>query len=307
LRRQSPLELEKNVTIASMTGFARTEGHADGVSWVWEIKSVNSKALDLRFRFAPGFDALEVPLRALLAEQVQRGALSVNLTVARAANAGALRVNRDALTQVVALANELMEQHGAAPPRADGLLALRGVLDSGETEEPEGMRERRQAALLAGARQAIERLIAARREEGARLQTVIETRLGEIDALTAAAEATAAMQPAAIKARFKTQLATLLEALPALSEERLAQEAALLAAKADTREELDRLKAHGAAARDLLKAEGAIGRRLDFLCQEFNREANTLCSKSADLALTQVGLGLKAAIEQLREQVQNIE
>jgi uncharacterized protein (TIGR00255 family) len=290
-----------------MTGFARTDGHADGFSWVWEIKSVNSKSLDLRFRLGPGFEALEVPVRALLTERVQRGALTVNLAATRTAASGAVRVNRAALAEVAALAAELVEQHGAAPPRADGLLALRGVLESGEAEEADEVREQRQTALLASARQAVDRLVAARREEGGRLESVLEARLGEIGALTAEADATAAMQPDAIKTRLRGQLALLLEATPSLSEERVIQEAALLAAKADTREELDRLKAHVAAARELLKAGGAVGRRFDFLCQEFNREANTLCSKSADLALTRIGLGLKAAIEQLREQVQNIE
>lgn len=192
------------MAIASMTGFARTEGHAEGFSWVWEIKSVNAKALDLRFRLAPGFEALEVPLRALLSEQLQRGALTVNLTAARASAAGAVRVNREALALVAALAAELVEQHGAAPPRADGLLALRGVLESGEGAEEDDVRERRQAALLASARHAIDRLVAVRREEGARLHTVLEARLGEIDALTVAADATAVMQPDAIKARLKT-------------------------------------------------------------------------------------------------------
>jgi len=293
--------------LASMTGFARTEGHAEGLSFAWEIKSVNAKSLDLRFRLMPGFDGLEVPLRALLAETLARGSVSVNLTATKAVSAGALRINREALAQVTALAAELVEKHGAEPPRADGLLALRGVLDSGEADEAEGTRERRQAAMLASAREAVALLTKARREEGARLQAVLEARLAEIDALTAQADATAAMQPEAIKTRFKTQLQTLLEALPALSEERLAQEAALLAGKADTREELDRLKSHSGAARELIAMGGAVGRRFDFLCQEFNREANTLCSKSADLALTRIGLGLKAAIEQLREQVQNIE
>jgi uncharacterized protein (TIGR00255 family) len=295
------------VTIASMTGFARAEGHAEGFSWVWEIKSVNGKSLDLRFRLGPGFEALEVPLRALLSETLQRGSIAVTLTAARAATAGALRVNRDALAQVAALAAELVEQHGAAPPRADGLLALRGVLESGEVEEPDTVRDARQTALLASARQCVGRLVAMRREEGARLESILAARLAEIEMLTAQADAAAALQPAALKARLKTQLQALLDATPALSEERLAQEAALLAAKADTREELDRLKAHVAASRELMNAGGAIGRRFDFLCQEFNREANTLCSKSSDLALTQLGLGLKAAIEQLREQVQNIE
>jgi uncharacterized protein (TIGR00255 family) len=295
------------VTVASMTGFARTEGHAEEFSWVWEFKSVNSKSLDLRFRLTPGFEGLEVALRTLLAEQLQRGALSVSLSATRASTAGAVRVNREALALVTALAAELVEQHGAAPPRADGLLALRGVLESGEVEEADDVRERRHAALLASAREAVERLVAMRREEGARLGAVLAARLDEIEALTVAADATATMQPEAIKARLKTQLAAVLDATPALSDDRLAQEVALLAAKADLREELDRLKAHAAAARELLAGGGAIGRRFDFLCQELNREANTLCAKSSDLALTRVGLGLKAAIEQLREQVQNIE
>ena len=295
------------VALASMTGFARTEGHAEGFSWVWELKSVNSKSLDLRFRLTPGFEGLEVALRTLLAEQVQRGALTLSLSATRASAAFAVRVNREALAQVTALATELVEQHGAAPPRADGLLALRGVLESGEPEEAGEARERRHAALLASAGTAVERLIAVRREEGTRLRAVLTARLDEIEALTVAAEATAAMQPDAIKARLKMQLAGLLDATPALSDDRLAQEAALLAAKADLREELDRLKAHAAASRELIAGGGAIGRRFDFLCQELNREANTLCAKSSDLALTRVGLGLKAAIEQLREQVQNIE
>jgi uncharacterized protein (TIGR00255 family) len=295
------------VSISSMTGFARAEGHAEDVSWVWEVKSVNGKALDLRFRLAPGFEALELPARALLAERLQRGSVTVSLAVTRAAAAGRLRVNRDALMEAVALATELVERHGAAPPRADGLLALRGVLEAGEIDDDEAVQDRRNAALLEGARLAADRLAAVRREEGGRIVPMLAARFAEIDALVAEADATAALQPDAIKSRLGQQLAALLETTPALSEERLAQEAALLAAKSDLREELDRLKAHVAAARELLHAGGAVGRRFDFLCQELNREANTLCAKSADLALTRAGLALKAAIEQLREQVQNIE
>jgi len=176
-----------------MTGFARVEGHAEGFSWVWELKSVNSKSLDLRFRLSPGFEGLEVALRTLLAEQLQRGALTVNLAATRASPAVSVRVNREALAQVTALAAELVEHHGAAPPRADGLLALRGVLESGEVEDAGEVRERRHAALLASARQAVERLVAVRREEGARLGTALAARLDEIEALTGAAEATAAL------------------------------------------------------------------------------------------------------------------
>jgi uncharacterized protein (TIGR00255 family) len=295
------------VTVASMTGFARADGHEDGVSWVWEVKSVNSKSLDLRIRVPPGFEAVELPLRAALAHRVRRGAVSVTLSLTRAAAGGGLRVNREALAQVVALAQELVAQGKAAPPRADGLLALRGVLESGEEFEDEAHRERRHAALLASFERALDGLVAARAAEGERLIPALEARLAEIARLVAHAEDNAAVQPAALKARLDAMVADLLGASPALPAERLAQEAALLVAKADIREELDRLSAHIVAAQELLAEGGPVGRRFDFLCQEFNREANTLCSKSADVALTRTGLGLKAAIEQLREQVQNLE
>lgn len=290
-----------------MTGFARADGHEDGVSWIWEIKSVNGKSLDLRFRLPPGFEALEVPLRISIARRLKRGAVSVTLGLTRAAYASGLRVNREALAQVTALAQELVAQGKAAPPRADGLIGLRGVLESGEEAEDEASRERRQAALLESFEVALRALVAARVAEGERLIPVLEARLAEIAQLVAAAEDSAAAQPQALKERLAEMVAQLLDASPALAPERLAQEAALLVAKSDIREELDRLSAHIIAAQELLAEGGAVGRRFDFLCQEFNREANTLCSKSADVALTRLGLALKAAIEQLREQVQNLE
>jgi uncharacterized protein (TIGR00255 family) len=295
------------MTIASMTGFARAEGHDGLLSWAWELKSVNSKSLDLRFRLPPGFDALELPLRALVTQRLKRGSISVNLSVARAPGAGNIRVNREALAVVVRLANEIAAEVEAAPPRIDGLLALRGVLESGDEAPDEGVRERQMKLLNEGFTQALEGLAVMRFSEGARLDTVLSERLDEIAVLVKGAEGAASTQPAAIKARLKELIAALTEAVPALPEERLAHEAALLVAKGDIREELDRLQAHIDAARGLMKEGGPIGRRYDFLCQEFNREANTLCSKSADLELTRIGLALKAAIEQLREQVQNIE
>jgi uncharacterized protein (TIGR00255 family) len=295
------------VTVSSMTGFARAEGHEDGASWVWEVKSVNSKSLDLRVRVPPGFEALELPLRAALAQRLKRGAVSVTLTLTKATGFGGVRVNREALAQVVALAQELVAEGKAAAPRADGLLALRGVLESGEEVEDEACREQRQAALVASFERALDGLAAMRAAEGERLIPVVVARLAEIARLVAQAEDNAAVQPEALKARLADMVAQLLGASPALPPERLAQEAALLVAKADIREELDRLSAHIVAAQELLAEGGAVGRRFDFLCQEFNREANTLCSKSADVALTRIGLGLKASIEQLREQVQNLE
>ena len=290
-----------------MTGFARADGHEDGVAWIWEVKSVNSKSLDLRFRLPPGFEALELPLRTGIAQRLKRGAVSVMLSLTRAASGGGLRVNREALAQVVALAQELVAQGKAAPPRADGLLGLRGVLESGEEVEDEARRERRQGALLQSFDVALRALATARADEGERLIPALEARLAEIAQHVAAAENSAAAQPQVLRARLAEMLAELLGASPALAPERLAQEAALLVAKGDIREELDRLSAHIVAAQELLAEGGAVGRRFDFLCQEFNREANTLCSKSADVALTRIGLALKAAIEQLREQVQNLE
>ena len=291
-----------------MTGFARVEDSRDGVSWAWELKSVNSKSLDLRLRLPPGFDHLEPALRGSLGQRIKRGAVSATLSLAREAGVGGgLRVNRAALDQILALADELTGKIEAAPPRLDGLLALRGILEPAGEEETPASREALGAAFLAGWESALGRLVAVREAEGARLETVLRERLAEMASLAAAAEASAAAQPDAIKARLRSLVAALLEASPALPEERLAQEAALLVARADIREELDRLAAHLAAAQDLLREGAAIGRRFDFLCQEFNREANTLCSKSADVELTRTGLALKAAIEQLREQVQNIE
>ena len=291
-----------------MTGFARAEGSEDGVSWAWELKSVNSKSLDLRLRLPPGFDYLEPALRTSLGQRIKRGAIAATLTITREAGAGGgLRINRAALDQILALAEELTGKIEAAPPRLDGLLALRGVLESGGEEETAEERETLAPVFTAGWENALANLIAMRVAEGARLETVLRERLAEMTSLAAAAEASAAAQPAAIQARLRALVATLLDASPALPEERLAQEAALLVARADIREELDRLASHVAQVGRLIADGGAIGRRLDFLAQELNREANTLCSKSNDVELTNIGLELKSVVEQFREQVQNLE
>jgi uncharacterized protein (TIGR00255 family) len=288
-----------------MTGFARAEGDELGISWVWELKSVNGKSLDLRLRLAPGFDALEPGLRATLAQRFRRGNISAALAITRTAPV-AVRVNRDALAQLVSLMNELAGEIDAAPPRLDGLLALRGVVETIEDDE-EAVIERRRFGVLASWETVLDRLAAARAEEGARLALLLRDQLEEIAALVRAAEDCAAVQPAAIRERLKKMLASIVDLVPGLPEERVAQEMALLVARSDVREELGRLHAHIEQARDLLQQGEAIGRRLDFLCQELNREANTLCSKSADIELTRIGLSLKAAVEQFREQVQNIE
>jgi uncharacterized protein (TIGR00255 family) len=293
------------VGIASMTGFARAQGDELGISWVWEIKSVNGKSLDFRLRLAPGFDALEPQLRALLPQRFRRGNFSASLTVTRTQPA-VVRVNRETLAQLVALMNELAGEIEAAPPRIDGLLALRGVVETVE-DEPDVVLEERRRAVLDSYATALAALAGARAEEGARLAVVLHGQLAEMTTLVEAAAGCAAAQPAAIRERLRTMLANVADLAPGMPEERIAQEMALLIARSDIREEIERLRAHLDQVADLLRQDEAVGRRLDFLCQELNREANTLCSKSADIELTRVGLSLKAAVEQFREQVQNIE
>ena len=291
--------------VASMTGFARTQGEAPGISWVWEVKSVNGRALDLRLRLGPGFDALEPELRAALAQRFRRGNFSAGLSITRT-TAPVLRVNREALSQLVALINELSGEIEAAPARLDGLLALRGVVETVEDEEA-AVVEARRRAVLAGWIAALDQLAVARTEEGVRIAALLRAQLDEMAALVAAAATGSAAQPAAIRERLRMVLASLADLTPGMPEERVAQEVALLAARSDIREELERLRAHLEQAGELLQEGEAVGRRLDFLCQELNREANTLCSKSADIELTRTGLALKAVVEQFREQVQNIE
>jgi len=288
-----------------MTGFARAEGEADGVSWAWELKSVNSRSLDLRLRLPPGFDPLEPQLRAGLARRCRRGNIAATLAVTRLVPP-AIRINREMLAQIVALLNELAGDIEAAPPRLDGLIGLRGVIETVE-DEPASVVEARSGAVLDGWSLALDRLVAARSEEGARLAAMLAEQRGELAALVEAAAGCAAAQPAAIRGRLETLLGELAGLAPMMPQERVAQELTMLVTRADVREELDRLRAHIAQAGDLLARGEAIGRQLDFLCQELNREANTLCSKSTDIELTRIGLALKAAIEQFREQVQNLE
>lgn len=293
------------MSVASMTGFARAEGEESRIAWVWEMKSVNGRSLDLRLRLPPGFDALEPQLRTTLAQRFRRGNFSATLAVTRTAPA-ALRVNRENLAQLIGLMNELVGEIEAAPPRIDGLLALRGVVEVVEDESDELLEKRRDAVLDSWGT-ALDRLAEARAEEGVRLAAILRSQLAELHGLVEAAAGCAAAQPEAICERLRTLLAGLADLVPGMPEDRVAQEMALLIARSDIREEIDRLRAHIEQAGELLRQEEAVGRRLDFLCQELNREANTLCSKSADIELTRVGLSLKAAVEQLREQVQNIE
>ncbi len=288
----------------SMTGFGRAAGEQDQLGWAWELRSVNARGLDLRLRLPPGFDALELPLREAAGRHVKRGSLTANLTVRRAA-AATLAVDAPALEALLRIALDVARRIPDAPaPRAEALLAIPGVLRSAAPEEGA---DRYGPAILRGFDAALAALLAMRRAEGARLAAVLGRLLDEITILHATATLEAADQPALQRARLLEGVQALLHAVPPLPEERIAQEVALLAARSDVREELDRLTSHIAAAHALLAESAPIGRRFDFLVQEFAREANTLCSKSASAALTATGLRLKAAIEQLREQVQNIE
>ncbi len=290
-----------------MTGFARHEGGDDVMTWVWEVKSVNGRNLDLRLRLPQGFEALEAEVRKLVPEHLARGNVQIALVVDRSRLPLRYRVNRELLQQLLGLTQELGDDLPAAPPRLDGLLAIKGVLEPEEDAEEDAVAEARNAAMLGDLTAALGKLARARAEEGARLEAVIADHLEAFDEVVEAAGKSAELQPQALRERLARQVAELLEASPGLPEERLAQEAALLASKADVREELDRLRSHLESARDLMKAGGAVGRRFDFLCQELNREANTLCSKSVDMDLTRQGLTMKTLVDKLREQVQNIE
>lgn len=288
-----------------MTGFARAEGETGGLSWVWEARSVNGRGLDVRCRLPSGLDRLDPVVRAEVAKHLKRGNVSLTLSVSRAAGAPPFTVDRSVLDQVLALQSDLMGRVDRAPPRLENLLQIPGVLERGGPAE--AIDEAAERALLVGFSQALKRLVAARAEEGQRLGAVLLGQVEEIERLAAEAASSASLRPDAVKERLKAQIRELLDAVPALPEERLAQELALMAAKGDIREELDRLSAHVGQARDMLKEGGAIGRRLDFLSQEFNRESNTLCSKSQDVTLTRIGIQLKSVIDQFREQIQNVE
>jgi len=288
-----------------MTGFARTEGAATGLTWAWELRSVNGRGLDVRLRLPPGFDALEPALRDEAGRVLRRGNVIGTLTVKREERAR-LAADPAVLGELLRLALDLAARiPGAPPPRAEALLAMPGVLRAAAVED--GVAPAAIAAVQAGYSQALAGLSAARLAEGARLAALLGTQLDEVAALHAQASAEAAGQPALQRARMMESLAALLRDQPGLPEDRIAAEVALLASRSDVREELDRLTAHLAAARTLLTDGAAVGRRFDFLVQEFVREVNTLCSKSASVPLTATGLRLKAVIEQMREQVQNVE
>ncbi len=297
--------------LTSMTGFARADGESGNEAgltrWHWELRSVNGKGLDVRFRLPSGFEGLEPRLREEMAKHLKRGNVQATLTIDRVRAAAPLRVNEEAMDAVLAALAALQQRIELMPPRPEGILALKGILEISEGEESEEEHAELEKLVLVSFGEAVVSLARARTVEGARLETVLREQVGEIERLTQQAAASPSVGIEAMRARLRAQVAELLGASPSLSEERLAQEAALLATKADVREEIDRLIAHVAQARELFAGLEPAGRRLDFLTQEFNREANTLCSKAADVSLTRIGLELKAVIDQLREQIQNVE
>jgi uncharacterized protein (TIGR00255 family) len=295
------------MALSSMTGFARSHGVAGAYAWAWEIKSVNAKGLDLRFRLPTGWDAVEVPSRARGTEKLARGTVYANLTVERKGTQPIVKVNEPVLGAVLSALKGLSEKVQAAPPTLDGILSLKGVIEVTEEDESETDHRAAEIAIISGFEEALAALLHMRQAEGETLGGLLSTRLEEIATLSARAESAPGRKPEAIKARLAEQVSALLRTSERFDSDRLYQEAVLLAAKADIREELDRLVSHVAQAKKLLSNGGAIGRKLDFLAQELHRESNTLTAKANDLELTNIGLELKGVVEQFREQVQNLE
>ena len=291
----------------SMTGFARADGADATAAWFIEVRSVNGRGLDLRLRLPPGHDALEARMREAAQRKLSRGNVSVNLQLDRAASAPQIKLNEAALAQVLAAAERVRQVTGAPPATAEGLLSLRGVLETVETKESEAELAARASAMMATFDTALVAFIANRAAEGARLSAILATAVSDIEALVATVSGSPARKPSAIAARLSEHIARLTGSSNSIDIERLHQEAVLLATKADVEEELQRLTVHVAAARDLIAEDAAVGRKFDFLTQEFNREANTLCSKANAPDISRAGLAMKVIIDQMREQVANIE
>lgn len=293
--------------LKSMTGFARCDGARGAVAWHWEIRTVNGRGLDVRLRLPPGYEGLEQPVREMCKEALVRGNCNVALTTRAQPGAVRIRLNEAALEQVTAAMARARQLTAAAAPSLDGLLAIRGVLDYSEGEADESAAAEINAAMLQDFAQALQQVVEARKAEGAHLEAAISGQLDEIERLVRSIEAAPGRSPEAVRTRLRELVSRLIDEAPGLDEQRLYQEAVLLATKTDVHEEIDRLYAHIAAARELLASHAAVGRQLEFLAQEFNREANTICSKAGDREISQAGLALKAAVDRLREQVQNIE
>ena len=290
-----------------MTGFARTSGQFERDRWTWEAKSINGRSLDVRVKAPYGYDRIELPTKKLTSERLGRGSVSLTLTIESERTASTLQVNRSLLDDLIALHGEMVGRVAPDLPKIETLLTIKGVVEAAEFAETEDDTEKRELAIMQGLNEALDGLIASRGAEGDRLHALIEDYVSNLENLCRDARNSDGARVNDIRDRLRRQLDELMETPNSVNEERLAQEVALLATKADVREEIDRLEAHCAASRNLLADSGPAGRRLDFLCQELNREANTLCSKSASEELTRIGLEMKAVIDQFREQAQNVE
>ncbi|MDK4703136.1 YicC family protein [Rhizobium sp. CNPSo 4062] len=295
------------MALQSMTGFARREGTSGRGRWAWELRSVNGKGLDVRLRLPPGLERLETDVRKSIADRLTRGNLQVSLSLSIEESRVEVVVNQDALAAVLALRDQLVGIVDPAPLRLESLMAVRGLVEFKETEEDEEVVAARDADIMAGLEAALGDLRDMRQREGDALGKVLLGHVATIETLTSTVERDPSRSPQEIAARLAAQVSMLLDGSSGLDRDRLHAEAALLATKADLREEIDRLKAHVAAARDLISKGGPVGRKLDFLAQEFNRESNTICSKSNAAAVTAAGIELKVVIDQFREQVQNLE
>jgi uncharacterized protein (TIGR00255 family) len=295
------------MALSSMTGFARSHGTSGPYAFEWELKSVNAKGFDFRVRLPPGWDEAETIARKRAAEVLSRGTVYANLTVKRANALSTVRVNEDVLNSILKIAAELAGKIDAVAPSVDGLMAIKGVIEVVEPDSDEEQDKAARVAVAAAFDQALTALVEMRKREGDTLGQILSQRMDEIEALARQAEAAPGRKPEAIRARLAEQITALLESSDRFDSDRLNQEAIMIAAKADIREELDRIASHISQAREMIKKGGAVGRRLDFLAQEFNREVNTCCSKSNDLELTNTGLEMKNVVEQFREQVQNLE
>jgi uncharacterized protein (TIGR00255 family) len=295
------------MVLSSMTGFARSHGAIGPYTFEWELKSVNAKGLDLRVRLPSGWDELEAFAKKRVNEVLSRGTIYANFNVKRVNALSTVRVNEDVLASIVRVAGALASKIDAVAPSIDGLLSIKGVLEVVEPENDEAEDKAAKDAAAAAFDEALAHLVDMRRREGAALGQILSQRMDEIEQLAKKAEAAPGRKPDAIKARLADQIATLLGTSDRFDSDRLNQEALLIAAKADIREELDRIASHVAQAREMIAKGGSVGRRLDFLAQEFNREVNTCCSKSNDIELTNTGLEMKNVVEQFREQVQNLE
>lgn len=291
--------------LRSMTGFARSDGSAEGARFHWELRSVNGRGLDVRVRLPQGCEGLEPTVRESSAKALTRGNVSATLSLEAGAGAGDVRINERALATFLSVAEKLAARGSFDRPRPEGVLGLRGVIEIGEGMGPVSSHMRE--ALLGGLARALEDLVAARRMEGERIEQALRGHVDLIEGLVRKIAELPVRQPEALRLRLAEQVQRLLGTGAPLDPDRLHQEAVLVATRIDVEEELKRLEAHIEAARNLFDDAAPSGRRLDFLAQEFNREANTVCSKSSDIEMTRLGLELKAVIDQLREQVQNIE